>query len=247
MRYPLAQLPPVTPAFPPLVNLQSKMPEVWDQGIYNTCTVNAIGSGLEYVGRWNPRFLKKQSAPSGRWIDPSRFYLYHFGKYLAGFVDSDPGLSIPDGLAAAQQFGYPPENEWPYVPSNLDATPPWRDPSQASHLVTFQRLPLSIRHIQFFLWVGWPIVFGFCVDGNFERYFTSHVNGEDVIQRPIESEILGTHALLACGYDANLQCLRARNSWGESWGQRGYCWIPFDVAYDPNLGFDFFAIQVVKL
>jgi len=36
------------------------------------------------------------------------------------------------------------------------------------------------------------------------------------------------HAVLLVGYDDNLQCFKAKNSWGTSWGENGY----FRISYD---------------
>jgi hypothetical protein len=39
------------------------------------------------------------------------------------------------------------------------------------------------------------------------------------------------HALVLVGYDKGDQTFLARNCWGDRWGDRGYCRIPFDVLY----------------
>ncbi len=39
----------------------------------------------------------------------------------------------------------------------------------------------------------------------------------------------GTHAMLLVGYDMDEGTMLIRNSWGQGWGDGGYCRIPIDV------------------
>jgi len=59
------------------------------------------------------------------------------------------------------------------------------------------------------------------------------------IPSPARGEsVLGGHAVLAVGYDDSLPigsgdnekvgAFLIRNSWGESWGERGYGWLPYE-------------------
>jgi len=64
-------------------------------------------------------------------------------------------------------------------------------------------------------------VFGTAIGDKFMDY------KEGVIQRPTGS-IRGRHALVICGYSALLNAYKVRNSWSESWGLKGYCWMSRD-------------------
>ncbi len=52
----------------------------------------------------------------------------------------------------------------------------------------------------------------------------------------------GRHAMLIVGYTGNFYILK--NSWGEGWGDKGYCYVPKNVieASDP----EFVAVLVKK-
>ena len=44
-----------------------------------------------------------------------------------------------------------------------------------------------------------------------------------------KEQLLGGHAVLAVGYDDTKQWLIVRNSWGTSWGVKGYFYMPYTV------------------
>ncbi|CAF1006985.1 unnamed protein product, partial [Didymodactylos carnosus] len=51
------------------------------------------------------------------------------------------------------------------------------------------------------------------------------------------------HALLAVGYSDTSQAFIVRNSWGENWGDHGYCYIPYDYMTNSNYCFDAWTIR----
>ena len=52
---------------------------------------------------------------------------------------------------------------------------------------------------------------------------------------------------MATGYDKKAKRFLVRNSWGASWGQRGYFTMPFDYPMDENLSDDFWTILLVEI
>ena len=53
--------------------------------------------------------------------------------------------------------------------------------------------------------------------------------------------MLGGHAVVAVGYDDFKACLIVRNSWGPSWGDKGYFYLPYDYI-TPSFAADFWQI-----
>ena len=43
------------------------------------------------------------------------------------------------------------------------------------------------------------------------------------------------HAMVLCGYSDKDKVFIVRNSWGERFGDKGYCYIPYSYITDPNL------------
>ena len=65
---------------------------------------------------------------------------------------------------------------------------------------------------------------------------------------PLPSSIdtpIGGHAVLAVGYDDEDHVFICRNSWGASWGDAGYFYMPYAYLLDSNLSSDFWTINLV--
>jgi C1A family cysteine protease len=54
------------------------------------------------------------------------------------------------------------------------------------------------------------------------------------------------HAVLTVGYDDAAQRFIIRNSWGASWGIKGYFTMPYAYLLSEKLASDFWTIRVVE-
>gem|GEM_PF-72691 len=71
---------------------------------------------------------------------------------------------------------------------------------------------------------GFPVIFGMMVPKSF--YLTPATG---VMKMPAQDEVrLGGHALLIVGYCNDKQYFIVRNSWGEEFGDQGYCYMPYE-------------------
>lgn len=87
-------------------------------------------------------------------------------------------------------------------------------------------------------------VFGFTVYESFESNTvarTGHAPMPSTRER-----VLGGHAVCAIGYDESKRWFICRNSWGTSWGMRGYFTLPYDYLTSSDLAADFWTIRVVS-
>jgi len=91
---------------------------------------------------------------------------------------------------------------------------------------------------------GYPFVFGFTVYESFESDMVARTGHAPM---PASGEhVLGGHAVCAVGYNIKRRWFICRNSWGTSWGMRGYFTIPFAYLTDSDLCADFWTIRVVS-
>lgn len=65
-----------------------------------------------------------------------------------------------------------------------------------------------------------------------------------IVTLPLSKEnCLGGKAVCAVGYDDSKSAFIVRNNVGESWGKKGYFYLPYSYITDPNLCYDFFYIS----
>ncbi len=68
-----------------------------------------------------------------------------------------------------------------------------------------------------------------------------------MLNLPAKTEtVVGGHAVLCVGYDDSAQRFTIRNSWGSSWGMKGYFTMPYAYLTNTNLCDDFWTVRVVK-
>jgi len=240
----------VVSQLPPTADLRPQCPAVYDQGQIGSCTANAISAAVEFTRK------KEKHAPD---FMPSRLFVYWNERNMEHTVPIDAGAQIRDGIKVVNKLGVCPEAEWTY-----DATPadpktnlwptgakPTLRPTAACfstalnyQSIAYQRVDRTLSQMKGCLASGYPFVFGFTVYDSFE---SAAVAKSGVLLMPLPSEkSLGGHAVMAVGYNDAKQTFTVRNSWGPSWGQKGYFTIPYAYLLDANLSDDFWTIRVVE-
>ena len=108
----------------------------------------------------------------------------------------------------------------------------------------YRSVPQQITQLQACLATGTPFVFGFSVYDSFE---SGEVASTGIVNMPGPKEKqVGGHAVVAVGYDNATQRFTVRNSWGRSWGQKGYYTMPYAYVTSAQLAQDFWAIYAVE-
>ena len=70
-----------------------------------------------------------------------------------------------------------------------------------------------------------PVVIGIDV---YESFESDEVAKTGIVPIPGKKEqLLGGHAVCVVGYDDSKNWLIVRNSWGTSWGNKGYFYLPY--------------------
>lgn len=234
---------------PESVDLRRWCSPVEHQGEIGACTAHAGVGMTEYY----------EKRAFGKHIDASRLFLYKATRNLAE-LHGDSGAFIRSTMGALVLFGVPPEKYWPYT----DRAPDF-DMEPSAFCYSFAENYKSIRYfrhdpaqlseeavlgsVKKSLAAGVPAMFGFTVYSSME-----HARGTGKIPFPTGNErILGGHAVVAVGYDDGMEvrnpdsdvptvgALLVRNSWGESWGDGGYGWLPYEYVLRA-VAIDFWSI-----
>jgi C1A family cysteine protease len=224
-------------ALPPRVDLRKQCPPVYDQGQLGSCTANAIGGAVEFD-------QMKEKLP--QIFIPSRLFIYYNERVIEGTVNTDAGAMLRDGIKTVAKQGACPEPMWPYLIARFKTKPSAACYAEgAKHTaVSYQRLVQSLSQMQGCLASGYPFVFGFTV---YESFETNTVARTGHVPMPASGEhVLGGHAVCAVGYDIKRRWFICRNSWGTSWGMRGYFTIPLAYLTDADLSADFWTIRLVE-
>jgi C1A family cysteine protease len=201
---------------PAKVDLRKHFPAIEDQGEIGSCTAHAIVGLLECL--W------KQTA--GENIDASRLFVYKTTRNLLGW-QGDSGAFIRTAIKAVRLFGVCPEDYWDYDEAEFDSEPPAFCYSFARNYrsLVYYRLPEKVADLKKSLAQGIPFAFGFTC---FESIDNEEVVDTGRIPFPERGEhTVGGHAVVAVGYDDRAGSFVIRNSWGRSWGDKGYGMLPY--------------------
>jgi C1A family cysteine protease len=221
---------------PALVDLRPKMPPVYDQGQIGSCTANAIGGAIEYehVKQFNTDLM------------PSRLFIYYNERAIEGTVKEDSGANIRDGIKSVNTQGVCPENLWPYNIKKFKTKPSKTCYSLAlkDKALKYAVVSQDLNSMKSVLASGFPIVGGFTV---YESFESAEVAKTGMVPTPGKDEqILGGHAVMIVGYDDSKGCFIVRNSWSNTWGLSGYCYMPYAYWTNPDLASDFWNIDLLS-
>lgn len=215
------------------VDLRPYCTAIEDQGNLGSCTGQAIASAIELLNKRN----NKQT-------DVSRLFIYYFERLILGTVNYDSGAYIRDGIKSVYQYGASLENLWPYIISKFKQQPVNEAMADAARrkVTRYERVANHAGCLDA-LMNGYPVVIGFDVYSSF-----MNINSKGIMTYPNtkRERLLGGHAVLLVGYDNVKQQYIVRNSWGTSWGDRGYFYMPYKVIQDSSMSADFWVIKSVN-
>ena len=149
--------------------------------------------------------------------------LYTKGPEAGCFIQTARRIFAGYGTVAAWRWPYPRGNKlvWPPPePTGLDEIAKFWRSLYHFRIRTLDECRLFLYTQKLGFQVNLPI--------SLDRWRQSK-NGE--ISLPSSpSECDTRHAVYIIGYDDNTQRFRFANSWGQSWGNKGYGWLPYEYA-----------------
>lgn len=222
-------------ALPVSVDLRHGMPPVYSQGDLGSCTGQAIGADCHY----------QMVRQGGNVWQPSALFIYYNERMIEGSIMQDSGAELRDGMKAINRWGICSEAKWAYDISKFRVKPPRTAYSEASKhkIFDYARIGQSLIQFKSVLAAGDPFVFGFSVYESFEG---DTVAKTGMMPMPsMRENMLGGHAVLAVGYEDSRNAFIIRNSWGSSWGDNGYFYMPYEFIVDDDFAADFWTVRFV--
>ena len=220
-----------------LVDLRSTCPAVYNQDKLGSCTANAIAAAYEYDEiKQNEKNI----------FIPSRLFIYYNERKMEKTIDTDSGAEIRDGIKSISIDGVCSEDLWNYDITKFTECPTQNcyDEAKKHKSIEYKRVVQSLEQLKQCLIEGFPFVFGFNVYSSFE---SQEVAETGIMPMPKEGEeLLGGHAVCAVGFDDNKQVFIVRNSWGDSWGDKGYFYMPYAFIINTSQCSDFWTVKKVK-
>lgn len=186
-----------------------------DQGDFNTCVAHAFKGVLDAVMRKH----------SGKEPDVSWRALYATIKEVAEPHDRlDDGCLIEDAFSIVSGYGYVAESKWPdlgVTPANLLDEVPFDLFDRMGGITSLARVQSTAQGFMRALVGHGPIIIGSMWP------FAWLKTDTDAILRATDSPPAGQHCTVITGYvqQAGSTYFHLRNSWGLSWGDRGYAWL----------------------
>ncbi|MCB9006761.1 MAG: cysteine protease [Ardenticatenaceae bacterium] len=223
---------------PAAVDLRKWCSPIEHQGQIGSCTAHACVGLVEFF----------ENKAFGKHIDASRLFIYKTTRKLLRWT-GDTGAYLRTTMAALAMFGVPPEKYWSYTDDgyDYDEEPPAFCYALAHNYKAIQYYRLDppgmtekklLNQIKAHLAAQLPSMFGFTV---YQSISQARPTGKIPFPHGANDHVDGGHAVVAVGYDDKMEIKNAlpgstkttgafliRNSWGTSWGDGGYGWLPYD-------------------
>ena len=215
---------------PPSVDLREHFTCVKNQGSLGSCASHTIVGIYEQI-------LKKNTHND---LNLSELFAYHNARNNArkrrGVEPEGEGTSFYDNIMGMMEFGICLEYLHAYETQDV------KEPSEEAFADAATRkiskalnVKCELDHIKAAVAKGYPVAIALHI-------FDSFVTQTGFVPRPTDEEIAniegGGHGMIVCGYSDADKVFIVRNSWGERFGDKGYCYIPYSYMGDPQLLID---------
>lgn len=217
----------VTPegqVLPASVDLRKNFSDIKSQGTQGACSAFSSVSVIEY---FLATILNKQT-------DLSEAFVYYNARVIRGETEVDEGASFKDIIEAIRDKGVCLEELCPYDQKVFNEEPTENAYSEAENrkITEAKNVRLKVDDVKSALAQGFPVIISAKAFGSYL------VNRNGVLRTPTPSELdddtQENHAMVICGYIDKEGFFIVRNSWGKDFGDKGYCYLPYEYFRTPK-------------
>jgi len=226
---------------PGYVDFRDYMSPVENQKSLKSCAANAVVSCCEYF----------YNRATNEFKDLSRLFVYYNARFKSSTHDQDSGSAIFDCIESlmVNESGLCAESVWPYNENSVNARPANKAYEEGKKFQALEvcNVETNLDSLRGCLAEGYPVVFGLKLFNSFQN-----VGGKGIVPMPISDEMShdkhGLHAMLCVGYSDIDRYFIVKNSWGNEWGDKGYCYIPYEYLCNKDLNINTsFIIKKISL
>lgn len=204
----------------PAVDLRAEMSPVEDQLSTGSCVAQATVGALEFLQ------IKAGIPKHRRFWDMSRMFVYWNARAYDNLQDRDSGCFIHSALRSVTEQGVVTEARYKFTWHNI-----YYPPQKGLYKLAKKKLvrdwyaipTYSPEQIKAALSEGYPVIFGTLL---YTSFWQARNGGYVPTPDRQKEKVIGAHAMLIVGYN-NIYWI-VRNSWGEQWGDKGYCYFALD-------------------
>lgn len=240
---------PLTTALPSYIDWRGGVKSIENQGSFGSCTANSVVAACELILNSNARFenlsrlfnyfeSRKQTQLSGQDTGASLRHavaevkklglpLESLWPYTATNLNAIPPQTVYEDASTRLLDRYERINDGI---TYLYTEDPARNWILSAEGVSTIGDTTYIRDIKSALVEGYPVIIGFALNNAFEK-----LTGDFEYQKAHPwagigtSTITGYHAAVLIGYDDYSNAFILQNSWGSSWGYKGYALLPYNT------------------
>lgn len=223
---------------PQRVDLRKFLTSIETQ-VGNSCVANAMAGAYEYLA-------KRELGDSE---DVSRLYIYYNARYIDDSHDEDGGSYMHSAIKGLMEYGACSEQMWPNDEDMINDEPDEDAYTQGGEfcIVEAEAVDTDLQLWKETLADGYPIAFALNTFSNFDDASRNRGRVPMPKKNARTREEHGWHAMLCVGYSDIDRVFIVRNSWGDEWGHKGYCYIPYDyVMHDEYNAHDSWVIKSVQ-
>ncbi len=232
-----------TKVLPKKFDAGKKVKMVFDQGQYSSCTGHATASCVM-------RFLANTKQ---KVFVCSRSFPYYNGRLVSELqgdlevnTKTDNGAYLNCVLESIIKYGICDQSVCGYgKDANIFDKPSAKAYKYAESLsdIRYKRVSNSLHDIKSAIAENNCIVAGITL---YESCYSDKTTKTGIFDFPNGDSIIGGHAICIVAYDDDTRLFKFVNSWGDSWGDKGYGYLPYSYLEYNNLAFDLFVINFVK-
>jgi C1A family cysteine protease len=210
------------------VDLRNYFNNIKNQEQQGSCLAFTLTSIYEYI-------LKSNNVKQ---IDLSEAFLYYNTRKKTGNEEEDNGSNLQNAIDSLAEYGICLENLCPYDENVFNKKPDENAYADALQRRVKKALNVNgtLHDIKSALSDGHPVAISLKIYPSFGN------NSFGFVQLPSEKELANieaeknySHAMVITGFNDENKFFVVRNSWGTSFGDSGYCYVPYSYISDTSL------------